>query len=227
MDLDAIILAGGRGTRLAGQIGGGIPKPMAPVGEYPFLHHVLKLLIRQGVTRAIMATGFRGDVIANTYGRQFDGLTIDYSHEEQPLGTGGAIAQALGFTTQPDVFICNGDSYFDVPFPQMLDFHRQAGATVTIAGKPMTDFDRYGCIQCGEDGRILGFTEKRPVKQGVINTGVYLMRRGIPFPDGPFSLENDYFAQLPDTMFVYQSEGYFIDIGVPEDYARACREMTL
>lgn len=223
--MEAIILAGGFGTRLA-HIVSDVPKPMAPVAGKPFLEYILRQIADQGVTRAVLAVGYKAECIQSFFGHSFENrLELVYSREDQPLLTGGAIRKALDRCLAQDVYIINGDTFFDVDFAGMQRLHQTAGAVLTIAVRKMYDFTRYGTVETDTNGRILRFLEKRPCSEGWINGGVYLLRREAlaEVREVRFSFETDYMerfvAQKP--FFAFPSEGYFIDIGVPEDYYRA------
>jgi len=226
--MDAVVLAGGFGTRLA-HIVSDVPKPMAPVCGKPFLEYVLEYLKNNGIDRVILAVGYKEDVIRSYFGSSFSGMNILYSSEDKPLFTGGAIRKALSLAEEGPVFILNGDTYFDVDLKAMLVFHLEKNASLTIAAKKMTDFDRYGTIE-SENGRITAFLEKRPTGEGEINGGVYLMDKHLldSVDREAFSFEKDVMETkvgvLP--MYAFASDGYFIDIGIPEDYYRAGKDFT-
>ena len=138
--------------------------------------------------------------------------------------TGGAIKQALQCCKSGPVFIVNGDTFFDVPLDQMLAFHKSARAVLTIATKEMTDFDRYGTVEVNEEGRVISFQEKRFCHRGAINGGIYLLNRdALAFDRDIFSFEHDYMEKYveKERFFAFPSSGYFIDIGVPQDYEKA------
>ena len=227
--LEAVILAGGFGTRLQ-HIVSDVPKPMAPMDEAgtPFLKYVLADLARQGIRRVILSTGYKSEVIEQYFGGSFQGMELVYSREDTPLGTGGAVKQALTLCTAPDVFVLNGDTFFDVDLTAMRDFHRAQGADFTLAMKEMFNFDRYGALEV-QDGRILAFHEKKPLRQGWINGGVYCLRRELlsGVKEQRFSLETDFMEKQMKQLKIcgFPSDGYFIDIGIPEDYYRAQKEM--
>ncbi len=226
--MDAVVLAGGFGTRLA-HIVSDVPKPMAPVCGKPFLEYVLEYLKRNGIDRVILAVGYKEDVIRSYFGSSFSNMDILYSSEDKPLFTGGAIRKALSLAEEGPVFILNGDTYFDVDLKAMLDFHLEKNASLTIAARKMTDFDRYGTIET-ENGRITAFLEKRPTGEGEINGGVYLMDKHLlDFADHEaFSFEKDVMEAKVGTlpMYAFASDGYFIDIGIPEDYYRAGKDFA-
>lgn len=220
--MECIVLAGGLGTRLRGVIGEQ-PKCMAPVNDRPFLYYLLHYLQQQGCTKLILSLGYKHEAVTDwLHGQSFD-FKIDWVIEEEPLGTGGGIRLALTAATEEEVFILNGDTFFDVDLSQMQAFHQQQkGAEATLALKEMHHFERYGTV--GLSGHSIAvFEEKKPKDQGLINGGVYLVNRAAflnrPFPE-KFSFEKDYLeAFVQEQHFSgYIADGYFIDIGVPEDY---------
>ncbi len=217
--MEAIVLAGGFGTRLA-HVVSDVPKPMAPVCNRPFLRFILDDLQRKGVERVILAVGYKQEVIRDYFGEHYRGMQIVYSSEDEPLFTGGAIKKALRLCKEERVFVVNGDTFFDVNLQDMM----RAQAEIVVAVKQMHDFSRYGTVRV-DDGRIRGFCEKKPCKQGYINGGVYLISRIVleNYPQGKFSFEKDILeSRLSEIdMAAVESTGYFIDIGVPEDYATA------
>lgn len=222
--MEAIVLAGGFGTRLR-HIVSDVPKPMAPVAGRPFLEYILKDLAAKGVTRAVLAVGYMAECIKNHFGGSFAGMELVYSPEDKPLFTGGAIKQALAKCTQANILVVNGDTFFDVDLAALEHVHTTHGAVLTVATKEMTDFDRYGTVRTDADGRITAFEEKKPCARGAINGGVYLLRRdalnGIAAEK--FSFEQEFMERFvrEGRFFACPCDGYFIDIGVPEDYARA------
>ena len=227
--MEAVILVGGQGTRLKSVVSD-IPKPMAPIGDTPFLQYVLDDLAAQGVTRVILSTGYRHEVVEAYFGNSYQSLNVAYSVEETPLGTGGAIRKALQQVTQPDVLILNGDTLFRVNLADMNEFHRTHRADLTLALKTMSDCSRYGRVET-EDHRVTQFKEKMAGQPGSINGGVYLLNESV-FPVleqllEKFSFEKDFLEAHYRSLRVlaYSSDAYFIDIGIPEDFARAQREL--
>lgn len=221
----AIILAGGLGTRLQSVVSD-LPKPMAPVGGRPFLEYLMAALSRWPISKVILSIGHLGHKIQGYFGDRYKDVEVVYAVEEQPLGTGGAIAHALRLADPGPVLILNGDTFFEIDLPEMIRTYHLRSADLVLALKPMTHFERYGTVDIDKDSRIIGFHEKAPRTQGLINGGVYLLHSRLLddflLPDR-FSFENDflenYYAQLK--MFAYISDGYFIDIGVPDDYSKA------
>ena len=227
--MEAIILAGGKGTRLKSVISD-IPKPMAPINDIPFLQYVLDDLAAQGVSRVVLSTGYKHEVVEAYFGFRYQQLEIAYSIEETPLGTGGAIRKALQQATQPEVFILNGDTMFRVNLPEMKAFHQAHRADLTLALKAMDDCSRYGRVET-EDHRVTQFKEKMAGQPGAINGGVYLLSRSV-FPaleqlPERFSFEQEFMEAQHRNFRVtgYRTDAYFIDIGIPEDFARAQREL--
>jgi len=222
---EAIILAGGFGTRLQSVVKE-VPKPMALVNGRPFLSYLLDLLCEYGIRRSILAVGYKHQVIKEYYGADYLSMGLEYSVEEEPLGTGGAIKQALSGVETDQIFVLNGDTYFNVNMEELLTFHREKEAETTIALKRMYHFDRFGSIEVDATGRIRGFTEKRYQESGYVNGGMYVLDKnyflGLQLP-AVFSFEHDFLARFyPEAAFYgYPSEAYFIDIGIPGDYEKA------
>ncbi len=174
----------------------------------------------------MFSVGYRALQIEEHFGADYQGRPIQYALEESPLGTGGGIANALDFTDSDTVLVTNGDSLFlsDIAAQQAL--HQRSGALATLALHPMKNFQRYGRVEINENGRITAFHEKEPVEEGLINGGVYLLQRDVfkrAGLSGKFSLETDFFTNMVDQFPLHGliDEGYFLDIGIPEDFARA------
>ena len=218
---EAIVLAGGFGTRLA-HIVSDVPKPMAPVCGRPFLRFLLDDLQRKGIERVILATGYKRECIEEYFGAHYRGMELIYSPEDVPLGTGGAIKRALSRCQEDWVAVLNGDTYFPVDFSAME--RAEKPDTIILAAKRMRDFDRYGTLELRGDC-VTAFREKAPCADGLINGGVYVMERSAleAVPEDCFSFETAVLAPLAGQgkVLAVESDGYFIDIGVPEDYALA------
>lgn len=221
---EAVVLAGGFGTRLAHAVPGAC-KPMAPVAGEPFLRRVLDQLDAAGFARVVIADGYRREQIESYFMGTYRGLEVDYSPEDSPLLTGGAVRRALRTCTRPEVFVLNGDTWLDVDFDEMeATLAAHPDARCCIAAKRMRGFDRYGTLDVDPDGRIQVFREKAPCAEGLINGGTYLIRRGaLEAEPDVFSLEGDWFARVvvDGALVACEAQGGFIDIGVPEDYERA------
>lgn len=226
--MEAVILAGGFGTRLRSVVSD-VPKPMAPVGGRPFLRYVLDALTARGVDRVVLAVGYRKECIMEAFGDFYRGARLLYSVEEEPLLTGGAVKKALTLCRDDTVFVVNGDTLFDVDLEAMAAFKKEKGTRLVLAVRPMRDAGRYGLIRTGEGGRIEAFMEKRPGSAGLVNGGCALMDRDLleEVPEKVFSLETGVFEPFVQNRdaYAFVSEGYFVDMGVPEDYAGACREL--
>jgi D-glycero-alpha-D-manno-heptose 1-phosphate guanylyltransferase len=229
---DVIILAGGLGSRLSSTIGD-TPKSMALVAGRPFLDYLLTYLRNSGLPNVILSVGHLSEQIFNHFGNFWYGSTIVYSMEDEPLGTGGALKQALKYCTSEEVLVINGDTLFPVDLIDMYLAQEKTNAEVVIALRHVKDAGRYGAITKNRKGRILEFKEKDPsTGSGLVNGGMYLMKRRLidrrPWPD-KFSLENDVFAVTCKThKFIgVEYKDYFIDIGIPEDFARAQKEIPL
>lgn len=222
---EAVILAGGLGTRLRSVIHE-LPKVMAPVNGKPFLHYLLVELEAQGVREITLAVGYLKESIMEWCAHRYPELTIRYAVEDAPLGTGGAIANALGQCTSEHVLLVNGDTYFRLDYAALDEFHHGNGAICSLALKPMRDFDRYGSVVVDDDLRITSFLEKTYRESGLINAGVYIInRQEFSSRDWPavFSFEKNFLEREVSTgeLFGFVSDGYFIDIGIPSDYEKA------
>ena len=226
---EAIVLAGGFGTRLA-HVVSDVPKPMAPVCDKPFLQYILDDLARKGVRRVILAVGYKKECIETYFGGAYAGMELIYSPEDKPLFTGGAIRKAMRYVESERAFVVNGDTYFDVDLDAMVHAHSQSGAVLTIAVKLMRNFDRYGTVEKNETQRIVAFREKQPCAEGEINGGIYLLEKTemMAISQEKFSFETAYMEAnvSQKAMYAFRSDGYFIDIGVPEDYARAQKDFA-
>lgn len=218
---EAVVLAGGLGTRLRAVVAE-VPKPLAPVAGRPFLHWLLEGFARQGITRAVLAVGYRSEAVRAALGPRFAGIELAYAVEEAPLGTGGAIWAALASCTEERVVVANGDSWIGAPLAALAG--AASGADLVLTVRPVPDRARYGSVVV-EGDRVVGMAEKGGAGPGLVNAGLYLMRRDLPgrraMPEA-FSLEHDVLAK-PAGLDVraFPTDAPFIDIGTPEDYAAA------
>lgn len=226
----SIILAGGLGTRLRTVISD-LPKCMAPVNGRPFIAYVVDHLKIQGISKFIFSLGYKHEAIIEFINKEYGKTGIDFSIEEEPLGTGGAIKLACKKSREKNVWVVNGDTLFKVKSDSLSSSHDKNNADCTLALKPMQNFDRFGVVELNKDNSIKDFKEKHYYENGLINGGVYALN--VPnfskeeLPD-KFSFEKDYlekFVHRHRFFGVIQDE-YFIDIGIPEDYERAKRELT-
>ena len=222
--MQAIILAGGLGTRLRSVVPD-LPKPMAPVAGQPFLTWILDRLAGAGFRRAVLAVGYRHEAIREHFHTAYRGMALAYSAEDQPLGTGGAMRLALDQIDESPVFVLNGDTYLEVDYAAMSGAHAAYGVALSLAVARVPDVGRYGSLRI-EDDRILAFLEKGSRGPGYINAGVYLvdtdLLAGIP-AGTPYSFEQELMVPSVATLrpLAFRTNGLFIDIGVPEDYERA------
>ncbi len=222
--MQAIVLAGGLGTRLRAALPEGMPKPLAPVLGRPFLAWLLDRLDAAGIERCVLAVGHRAEAIVSAIGHRHGRMHLHYSVEQSPLGTGGAIRLALAATDAASVVVLNGDTFLDVDYRALLDLHLRENASLTIACVRVPDVGRYGRVELLA-GRVTGFREKGERGAGYINGGVYAMRRTLldAVHATRFSFETDFLAPgvravRPHALTL---EGRFIDIGIPDDLARA------
>tara|TARA_Y100000022_G_C13198405_1_gene351508 strand:- start:282 stop:977 length:696 start_codon:yes stop_codon:yes gene_type:complete len=223
--MQAIILAGGLGTRLSTKLNG-LPKPMVPIGESPFISLLLDKIINGGVKSVVLSVGYRYEKIKYYFGNAYRSVPIQYSIENKPLGTGGAIKKALQCVTGDSILVFNGDSYFDLDLNEFLKFHEVRNSSITIGIKKMKNADRYGTVLLDNDYRVIKFKEKNKTKNSYINCGVYALKKNL-FDDfgslkQKFSFEKD-FLEKKDNISIYgfPSVGNFIDIGTPKDLSRA------
>jgi D-glycero-alpha-D-manno-heptose 1-phosphate guanylyltransferase len=228
--MEAIILAGGLGTRLSSRLSD-LPKAMAPVAGRPFLEILLNQLLNAGCNRVILSVGHRRQAIIQTFGDSFHGMPLHYVIETAPLGTGGAIRLSLQHARENSVLVLNGDTFLDVNFADMLSLHKIGGSPMTLAVTKVQEMGRYGGVRI--DGQhVVGFIEKGQNGPGWINGGVYAMNRDFPWPESlpsQFSFELDVLANHLDRLHpgVFECFGKFLDIGTPEDLDRAQIELAL
>ncbi len=225
--MECIVLAGGMGTRLRSVVSE-LPKCMALVAGKPFLEYVVTSIEAAGFCHIILSLGYKHEYIEEWAASRKGRALISCVVENEPLGTGGGVRYALSKATEENVFVLNGDTYLDVNFRRMLALHEASEAIATLALKPMRDFDRYGEVAI-EGERITAFREKRHCDEGLINGGVYIIRRNAldALPE-KFSIEKEFFEKEVSrgTLSGFVTDGYFIDIGIPEDYARAQEEFA-
>jgi D-glycero-alpha-D-manno-heptose 1-phosphate guanylyltransferase len=227
---EAIILAGGLGTRLRDVVPD-LPKCMAPVNGKPFISFVIRHLQQQGITRFIFSLGYRSDAFTEYLSTVLDSDSFESVIEKEPLGTGGAIQFALSFSKEKNVLVVNGDSIFKIDLSLLADFHFAHQSHCTLALKPMENFERYGVVELNPDHSISSFKEKQFYQKGLINGGVYILNKEHFLILGlaeKFSFETDYLQKYYTRGNIYGviQDGYFIDIGIPEDYAKAQKELT-
>ncbi len=227
MHKDCIILAGGLGTRLRDAVPDK-PKCLAEINGKPFLHYLLTQLKPFHFCKVVFSVGYQKELVIDwvTANRKDYGFAVDFAEEAEPLGTGGAIKNALPYTDSDDVVVMNGDTYFDVDIDELYATQQLKEADVTIALKPMQNFERYGTVTQSKDGLINAFIEKQACQEGLINGGIYvLFKKSFEILDlgKTFSFEKDFLETHLSSHNIYgvPSDKYFIDIGVPNDYNQA------
>ncbi|WNV05352.1 nucleotidyltransferase family protein [Candidatus Methylospira mobilis] len=226
--MEAIVLAGGLGTRLR-QTVPDLPKPMAPIAGRPFLEILLSMLAGKRFARVVISLGYMSEKIISHFGASYRGMELVYEIDPLPLGTGGAIRAALARCTADHAFVFNGDTYIDLD-TEALERYWQIKKNPLIVVRKVKETARFGCVEL-RDGRVTAFLEKGRDGCGLINAGCYVLPTDAldEFPMGkPFSIESDYFVRNAQSIrfdgFVYS--GRFIDIGVPDDYALAQSELA-
>ena len=227
MTREAIILAGGLGTRLQ-KIVSDVPKPMAQIINKPFLLYLFQYLKHFGIEKIILAVGHKNEIIRDYFKDQFESIKINYAIEENLLGTGGGLKNALLNCEEEEVLVLNGDSFFDIDLNAFWDFHQNHNSNFSLALREVEDSSRFGTIQINSNQNIISFKEKNgQTEKGIINAGIYLVNRSLFLKEcenlNSFSLEKDFLEiKLKDLNIngkIFQS--YFIDIGVPEDFQKA------
>ena len=225
--MQAILLCGGMGTRLRSVVSDR-PKPMADICGKPFLQYLLEMLRDKGITEVIFALGYMGEMIEEYFqdGSAF-GLKIAYSYEEEPLGTGGAIRNALPKILEEVVLVLNARTYFPMDYQGLYHFHQENDGDFSLATRAVPDISRYGAVRRDAAGRILAWNEKledggQPLA-GEINGGIYVMKKSLiaEIPEGKQSLEQDCIPKWLSEgkrIFGLPFDGYFMDIGIPKDY---------
>lgn len=233
--MEAIVLAGGLGTRLRSAVPD-LPKPMAPVDGRPFLEYLLDNWAAEGVSRFVLSVGYNWTAIHDHFGSLYRGVPIGYAVEERSRGTGGGLIGALAELAGPDPFLAiNGDTYFDVPLALLRRRHRETAAAVTLALAKLREPGRYGHVVLAVDGRLTGFLPPATeVGESLANGGVYVCRRDAlarfeTASGGTLSLEHEVFPALLAAGVRLAGavwDGKFLDIGLPEDYRAAAALLT-
>lgn len=218
----AIILAGGLGTRLRSAVAD-LPKCMAPVDGIPFISFIITYLKNEGIRNFIFSLGYKSQVVIDYVEFNYPDLQKKYVVEQKQLGTGGAIKEACKSVEENDVVVVNGDTLFNIDLQKLSQFHSSQKADCTIALKEMENFDRYGVVETGNNSEIKAFNEKQFCSKGCINGGIYTLSVASlseeVFPE-VFSFEKEYLEKNIKVKKLYGivDNGYFIDIGIPEDY---------
>lgn len=223
--MQAILLAGGLGTRLQSVVNDR-PKPMALIEGKPFMEYVIHELSRHGITDIIFAVGYKGSMVEEYFGdgSRF-GVTVSYAYEETLLGTAGAIKNAARFMKEDQVFVLNADTFYQIDYTRLVQLKEERELDMALVLRMVPDVSRYGQAVL-EDGCLTGFNEKtNEARPGTINGGIYLLTKEMisQIPEGKVSMENEMIPKWLEEgrkLGGIVNDGYFIDIGIPEDYFR-------
>jgi D-glycero-alpha-D-manno-heptose 1-phosphate guanylyltransferase len=223
--MEAIILAGGLGTRLK-QVVSDKPKALSIVAGKPFLSYIIDFLREQGIGHFIFSIGYLSEQIIDFLKNEYPQIDYSICLEQKPLGTGGGIKKALSHAIKENVLIVNADTFFEINVQAMYNYHLASRASCTIALKKMHDFDRYGTVELDDTNRVVSFKEKSYRQEGLINGGYLFLKTGLLEDDmlpETFSFEQDFLEHSLSRLVVkgFISDGYFIDIGIPADYEKA------
>ena len=227
--MEAIILAGGFGTRLRSVVSD-LPKPMAPIAGRPFLELLLDHLAMFDFDHIVLSTGYMHDKIESHFGSAYKGMLLSYAVEKEPLGTGGGIRNALTLCSQEDVAVLNGDTLFRIDYNVLASFYHSHHCRLAMVMRNVDDTSRYGAVSTDSSGRIVRFDEKNQCDgAGTINGGISMINRSLLeefAPGEAFSFEKDVLQAMYDKepFYAYASDDYFIDIGIPEDYQCLCQD---
>lgn len=231
--MKAVILAGGEGTRLR-PLTLSTPKPVAPIVDRPLLRHQLDLLSRAGVREVVFSVAYRPERVEAVFGDGHSlGMHIRYAVEESPLGTGGAVRNALDLLDERTI-VLNGDILTDVDLSSIVRRHEAEGASATILLTPVPNPEAYGLVETDAAGRVRRFLEKpRPeqITTNQINAGIYVLESatlGLMAPGVNISIERFFFPALlqrGDKVLGPLHRGYWIDIGTPEKYLQVHRDI--
>lgn len=223
-----VILAGGAGTRLK-EIIKDIPKPMALVGGRPFLEYLILQLSKYRLNDIIISVGYKKNIIKAYFGNgQKWGVNIAYSEEDKPLGTGGAIKKALRLIDDKQFIVMNGDSFLGINFDKFIKFHKKRCASASMGLVHIEQANRFGKVKMNDKNEITEFVEKGSDNQGLMNGGIYIFNCDIlmNMPDGKVSLEYDFIPTLTNKgLYGMKVKGFFVDIGIPQDYLNLCNNV--
>ncbi|MBI4652168.1 nucleotidyltransferase family protein [Candidatus Desantisbacteria bacterium] len=221
--MKAIILAGGIGTRLK-KIIKDVPKPMALIGEKPFLEYLILQLKKWSIKEIVLSVGYKNEKIIDYFGNGDKwGVKIIYCREELPLGTGGALRESSRIIKDKNFIVMNGDSFLVIDLNKLISYHKHKKAIATIATVHVDNTNRYGRIEINENGEIIKFIEKGYSGKGFINSGIYIINRELinNIPEGAISLENGILPMLINHgLYGIKIKKFFMDIGIPEDYLK-------
>jgi len=233
-NIDVLILCGGKGTRLQTTVPDK-PKILADINGSPFIFHLLEYLDKVGIRRVILCTGYLNDQIENWISESYTGeIEVNISLESKPLGTAGAVKNAQPLIRTDRFIVLNGDTYSKIDYQRFItSFEAQSEAVGVIVVKKVNNIERYGRIQTDEEGRIISFDEKQLDGPGYVSAGIYLFAQHILelIPEEHFSsFEQDIFPLIIEKghqfIYAHSINDHFIDIGTPESYHRANKDLN-
>ena len=224
LPVTAFILAGGVGSRLKSVVSDR-PKPMALIGDKPFLAILIEILVQKGINKIVLLTGYMSEHIEKRIGDYLNSdVDVLVSREASPLGTGGAVRNALKFASDPTLLV-NGDTYFEADIIELYNSHLRHHGDVTLSLCRVADVGRYGAVMIGSDGKVEDFQEKSENLHGpgLINAGFSMVSLGLieRLPaNKAFSMEKEIFPSLisDGKMYGIEQQGTFFDIGTPDSY---------
>lgn len=222
--METILLAGGLGTRLHKVTGDLYPKSLAEVDGRPFIHYLVKYLESMGVSRFVFALSHHAQMIIDSVEQAFPELEMVYSIEKEPLGTGGAIKQALEKVQSEEILIVNSDSFMEFSLENFVRFSHANQSDLSIVTTHVDDLARFGAADIDKEGKLVGFREKGQLGAGYINSGVYLLNTNHPLMaelSGKFSFEHEVLSNINHPVYAMKNKGLFFDIGTPDDFAGA------
>jgi NDP-sugar pyrophosphorylase family protein len=224
-EVQAVILAGGLGTRLRPAVAD-LPKVLAPVLGRPWVLFLLDQLAGAGLRHVVLLTGYKAGQVRDEIGDHYRGMHLTYSTEPTPLGTAGAVRAALPFLTGDAILLMNGDSYCGVNLDALRAFHCRRNADISMVLAQVSDASRFGTVRMDTDERVIGFDEKTQSGSGWINAGIYFLAKPLIekiAPHRPVSLEKEMFPRWigRTAFYAFRTDGPFLDIGTPEWYAQA------
>ena len=228
--MQALILAGGLGTRLREEVKN-VPKPMAPIAGRPFLEYLLDHLISYNIKEIVLSIGYMGEIIMKHFGNSYRNASIEYSMEETPLGTGGAILLSADKIHSERFLLLNGDTFFNLDINNFIKNHNKSSSSVSIALRKVDNTFRYGAIEM-TGSKITRFKGNGIKGAGLINAGTYILDKNLITNinlASPFSFENDFLIKNCNEIRItgYPTKNYFIDIGIPEDYKYAQKQLPI
>lgn len=219
--MKAVILAGGKGSRLQGLVKDA-PKPMAEVAGRPFLEYLILQLAKWKFRDVVLCVGYKKQAIMDYFkdGKSW-AMNIGYSEEAEPLGTAGAIKNARGLIGEEEFLVMNGDSFLAADLNEITSFHKKHNALATICLAEVSDISRYGRVEISEGDEIISFAEKSSAGRGFINGGIYVFNPEILEHIRPdeASLEKEVLPRLTRLgLYGIKVKGFFVDIGIPRDF---------